>query len=195
MQTFSQSMTSGQTTVYNVSGRKFQILQGAGSSLDVQLQQQASTVYYAKAVGVGMWAQPDGGFSSVVITNNSASTQTVQFFVTMGDAGYDQPVASLTVSGQIDAKPVLDTTLTHLAAVTVGTAATALVAQDTTRRGLRIFNAGTVAIYLGGAGVTVANGALMLQPNGYYDETQAPSAAWYGISGTAGQSVRVMEIR
>lgn len=86
-------------------------------------------------------------------------------------------------------------TITDKVPVSIGVAATAIVAADATRKGLRLTNAGSFDIYIGGAGVTTANGAIKIQPGQTWIEDQASVAAWYGISGTAGQSLRIQEIK
>lgn len=85
-------------------------------------------------------------------------------------------------------------TITDAAPVSVGTAATLLCAAAASRRGVRLTNAGTDVVYLGSSGVTTANGAISIAPGQTYFEDRAAAAAWYGISATAGQSVRVQTI-
>ncbi len=83
------------------------------------------------------------------------------------------------------------TTITDPAAVTVGVAATLLLAAGSGRTAARFYNAGTADVYLGGAGVTVAAGAVKLAPGHLWIEDDAADAAWYGVSAVAGQSVRL----
>lgn len=84
-------------------------------------------------------------------------------------------------------------TIATPAAVSVGVAATALCAASATRKGVRFYNGGTVTVYLGGAGVTTAVG-MPLPAGSTWFESEAAGAAWYAISGTAAQAVRVMEV-
>lgn len=194
MQSYKQVILPGATWTLYGAGKKYLILQGNAESLGVKSFLNHGQTYDASEVGAGMWARPEGGFDKLTVTNNGASQQTVKIAITSGDAGYDQPVASLSISGQVDSKAVLDSTLANPATVSITNAATAIVAADVTRRGLRLLNEGTSAIRLGGAGVTMQS-PMVINPGDYYDETQAPGAAWYGISAVSGQNLRVLEVR
>lgn len=194
MQTYNLSIPPNGSITQYTQGVKFQITQG--SALTVDFLRASATVYEATNVGAGMWAKPDGGFHAIKITNTTGNQMDVSFFVTMGDAGYDQPTATLTVGGQISTQAVLDQTIANDAPVAVGTAATQALAGDTTRRGFRAMSdpANTAPIYLGSGTVTTANAAVMVNPGDYFDETQVPGAAWSAVSTAAGQLLRVMEI-
>lgn len=85
-------------------------------------------------------------------------------------------------------------TMAHPAPVSVGTAATLLVAAAAGRRVVVFTNAGSDVVYLGSSLVTTANGAISIAPGQTYFEDRAAAAAWYGISATAGQSVRVQTV-
>lgn len=194
MRTYSQIIQAGAAARWDTGGKKFQVLEGLGGTLDIELLQNNSPVYQAYGVGVGMWAVPErGGFNAVTITNKSGNPQKVVFFITQGDAGFDQPIASLTVGGEVNARPVMDSAISAPATVVVGTAATLVVAANVNRRGLRLLNDGAAAVRIGGAGVTMSS-PMVLNPGDYYDETQVPGVAWYAISGTAGQNLRVIEV-
>lgn len=71
--------------------------------------------------------------------------------------------------------------VTDPAPVAVAAAAGVIVAASAARRGLRIKNAGGNPVAIGGAGVTFANAAIVLQPGETWNETEAPGAAWYSI--------------
>ena len=97
-----------------------------------------------------------------------------------------------------DAVPVQQQALSTIddkAPVTVGTSATALVSDATLKR-LRIRNShATAVIAIGGAGVTLANGAVQLQPGDVFLEEDAAGADWYAISDTAGTVVQVQGLK
>lgn len=79
------------------------------------------------------------------------------------------------------------------AAVTVGTSEAALPSSAlSNRRRLIVQNRGTVAIYLGPTGVTTSSGLEVL-PNGVVVIELGPGVTVFGISGSAGQNVRVFE--
>lgn len=86
-------------------------------------------------------------------------------------------------------------TIVDKAPVTVGTSVTALVSDATLKR-LRVRNShdsGVVAI--GGAGVTLVNGAIQLQPGDTFIEEDAAGAAWYAISDTENTVVQVQGLK
>ena len=87
--------------------------------------------------------------------------------------------------------------LVATSAVNVGVAATAIVAINADRTGVVLRNNGANTIFIGGAGVTLANG-MPLEPG----EAAAPgdtlmipaTAAIFGIVAAATEEVRVLEI-
>jgi hypothetical protein len=86
-------------------------------------------------------------------------------------------------------------TLVHQAAVAVGVAATALISDATLRKLVIRNDHATAKIALGGAGVTLANGAIVLLPGDIWREEDAAGAAWYAVSETAGTNVQVMGLK
>lgn len=184
MRTFSETFAAGEAKKLNLVGSYFRLLTTSGA-VDVKfLRQNMSVGDSASQVEAGYYAIPEGGFDAVELT--SATAQTVKFAVTRGRGGYDRVIGDVTT--------ILATTVTNTAGVSVGAAATALVAAATARRGLRFYNAGTADVWLGGAGVTTANGCIKIGPGQTWIEDDAPGAAWYGVSGTAGQNVRIQEL-
>lgn len=87
------------------------------------------------------------------------------------------------------------TTIENKAPVTIGTVAAALVSDATLKR-LRIRNShATAVVAIGGAGVTLANGAVQLQPGDVWLEEDAPGAAWFAISDTAGTILQIQGLK
>jgi hypothetical protein len=87
-------------------------------------------------------------------------------------------------------------TLTQFAPVTINAGAAQALVSDATQRSLRIRNASLGAnLYIGGAGVTVANAAIVLAPGGLWIEEEAPGAAWFATSDAAGTSVAIMGVK
>jgi hypothetical protein len=70
----------------------------------------------------------------------------------------------------------LATTITSSAAVAVTAALTDVLAAGT-RRGVRLFNQGAAAVAIGGAGLTWANRAVVLEVGDSHEELVAPGAA------------------
>lgn len=76
------------------------------------------------------------------------------------------------------------------AAVSVGVAATLVAAASTTRMAVTIQNLGTVDVFVGPSGVTVASGVKIASGGAITLDKQ--TAAVYAISGSAAQDVRVL---
>jgi hypothetical protein len=182
MQTYDLTVAAGGVVQIGVSGRYMRLI---NASAVVTVGFWAKGNLKGKAVGInpGLWIKPEESFDSITV--ESATAQTVSIMVGAGEAGYDQ----VTVSGSVLA--ALSNTITDAAPVSVGTSATLLIAAATTRRGIRFTNAGTADVYLGSSGITTANGAIKIAAGNTWIEDEAPGAAWYGISGTAAQSVRM----
>lgn len=80
--------------------------------------------------------------------------------------------------------------------VTVGTTAVQLAAANTARKNLVIVNGGTATIYLGKDGSVTATGAtggIPLPANASLVDENSTDA-WFAVSGTAGQDVRVLQV-
>lgn len=155
--------------------------------VDLQLIFYAAGKEIARAdnIGEGYAEKVAGGFDKIRMT--SASGGLVEFVMRLGgDVRYDKPPTGSIVI-------VTATTLANTAAVSVGTAATALVAASASRKRVVFYNAGTADVWLGAAGITTATGALKIAAGETWVETDAPGAAWFGVSGTAAQSVRIQE--
>lgn len=75
--------------------------------------------------------------------------------------------------------------------VSVGVAATLIVAASGTRQSLILQNLGAADVYIGGSAVTTANGLKLA--SGASLTIDGTTAAVYGISGTAGQDVRYLQ--
>jgi hypothetical protein len=112
--------------------------------------------------------------------------------VTVNAAGV---TISNTTAAPVPTKEVRGVTVVDLAAVVVGVAAVKIVG-DATLSGLRIRNNSAAnKLALGGAGVTMANAAVILQPGETWVENDVPGANWYGISDAAGADVRAQGVK
>ncbi|MFC4932950.1 hypothetical protein [Massilia sp. GCM10023247] len=56
-----------------------------------------------------------------------------------------------------------------------------VLAVGAARRGFRIKNVGAGAVAIGGAGVTIDNAVVLIQPGETWNENEAPGAAWHGV--------------
>lgn len=86
-------------------------------------------------------------------------------------------------------------TIVNIAPVLAGLAAVALV-SDATLKVLRVRNShASATIAIGGVGVTMANGAVQLEPGDLWVEDNAAGAAWYVISDTAAVNVQMQGLK
>lgn len=128
-------------------------------------------------------------FYEVRLLNESGVT--VEATVVVGTAEVQDNAVAGTVSIEqgsaiTDAAPV---------AVVTGSVPTALIAAGSGRKSLRFKNDGASTVYLGGAGVTVANSPIQIAPGQVWIEDDAADAAWYGVhAAAASQSVRVQAV-
>ena len=82
------------------------------------------------------------------------------------------------------------TNIVDIAAATVGTEVAPLISNATLLRlKIKSSTANTGNIYIGGAGVTAANAAIVLQPGDMWNEEDLAGAAWYAVADNAGSIV------
>jgi hypothetical protein len=84
-------------------------------------------------------------------------------------------------------------------AVTVGSTATSVAAIDQTRRRIILHNPNSTTIFVGGSGVTAANGHPLLQNTTLeivqqHREDASPHQEWYAIVSTGTQPLRVTTV-
>lgn len=79
---------------------------------------------------------------------------------------------------KVDALTYQAQAVVNVAPVAVSAVASVFLAYLATRRGFRIRNTGENAIAIGGAGLTFANAAVLIQPGETWNENEAPAAAW-----------------
>lgn len=183
MQTAQQIIGAGEFWRLGIGGRYFRVLFSVGE-IDVRFWRQGRVVYEASAVEAGFYALPDGGFELVEIASEDA--QLVKVAISDGSGGYDRYNGTVNIA-------VADTVV-NTGVVAVPTAAALVVAANATRKGVRFLNSGATAIYLGGAGVDLANGCIKLNAGELLFESEAPGAAWYGISSGGAGTLKVQEL-
>lgn len=99
------------------------------------------------------------------------------------------------VGAVFSVKDVQCSTIVDIAPVSAGLAAVALVADATLRR-LRVRNGhATAIIAIGGAGITLASAAIVLEPGDIWNETDAAGAAWFVVSDTAATPVQMQGLK
>lgn len=192
MRTYDKQFTAAGTAIFALAARYFRLMSVAvGQVVNVNLYRNGTIVYEAVGVETGFYSVPKEGFDRVEIT--TAVAQTVKFAVSDGFGGYDKTTDAVSVVGNVSVVPVAGGTIANGAAVAVGTAAVVAAASGG-RRAIyfRAAPTNTDAIYLGSSAVTVANAAIKLNPGDTYIEDNMAAAAWYAISSTAAQSLKVM---
>ena len=136
--------------------------------------------------------QVEGYFPQVKFRWTAQPGLTALIFVSRGRAADDEAKPLKIVAPP--AKQLVTSALATLftsSAVTVGTAAVIVAAAAAGRQAVTIYNNGSADIFIGGSGVTTANG-LRVGPGGAYS-TDRCTGALYAISTAAGQNVRVLE--
>jgi hypothetical protein len=145
---------------------------------------------------------PDG----VVVTNSAGQRIPVDVggaVLSIGSlviANTPAQAVPVTLHGSDDTTPIpiqkaALATIYHQAAVSVGVAVTALVSDATLKRVCFRNAHATAIVALGGAGVTLANGTIQLQPGDTWIEDDAAGAAWYAISDTAAANIQVQGLK
>ena len=133
------------------------------------------------------------GTNQLEITNSAASPVNVTFTSAIA------PLGSVTVNNtDAQAVPVvqkagaefvvrgyLAQTVANVAPVAVTAVAGVLLAAAATRRGFRVKNVGANPVAIGGAGLTFAAAAVLIQPGETWNENEAPAAAWSCICDAA----------
>jgi hypothetical protein len=142
--------------------------------IDVQILENASAITNTPAnpVPVSLVSEPG---APVEVTITGANT----IEVTATNVGINN-----TVDNPVPVTPTQAASVVEVAPVVVGAAVGALIAAAA-RRALRVRNAGTGLLAIGGnAALTLAQAVIVLNPGDVWEETLAPSAAWYAVSDT-----------
>lgn len=85
---------------------------------------------------------------------------------------------------EVDTRPYQAQAVTNVAPAAVTAAASVFLAAAVARRGFRIKNVGANPVAIGGAGLTFANAAVVIQSGETWNENEAPGAAWSAICDT-----------
>lgn len=205
---YNLTLAAGQSLRQQTSGSFF-LLQaiGAATSVDIQFFVNAQTAEHITTAGRGLKAKLGGGqrFSEIVIT--SAVATTVSFIISDGLVDISQldganvfvnnngtPIQTANDRGSAGNPVFINGTVAGLPAAAVivndapaaiTAAFSAIVALNVNRVSLRMTNTGGNVVALGAAGLTFANGAILLQPGDTWIEERAANLAWGGICGAA----------
>lgn len=122
--------------------------------------------------------------TNVGINNTTANPVPVQLHVSDITVPVSAPAAA-----PLATLPNLAQTPATVAPVTLAASATGtvLLAADATRRAVRFYNAGANPVAITPDNTTTyANAAIVLNPGDFWNETEAPGAAWWASTGSAG---------
>lgn len=182
-QTIAADASGAYRLILKLSGRYFRLLETV-NPVDIQLGRGGKASEKLEGVEAGAWARIPAAaepFDTIVIT--AAGAEAVKFVISDGEAGYDRLFTAFAQAR----------TLTIPGNVTVGAAEVAALAAAT--RSKVVFMAdpsNTDNIVLGPSGLTTTNAPIRLEPGDMWIEELSASAAWFALSGTASQTLRVM---
>ena len=133
----------------------------------------------------GQGVQTNQQFSNVEIFNTVAALNSVDYVIGNGE------FFNAELSGDVNATIKQGATITQ-APVSVGIAEIEISAADSAAKYLMIQNKGTSSIFVGGSGVTAANG-IEVASNATLIIDHAAAAQWKAISTVADQDVRILK--
>lgn len=189
LQQIIQSIAVGVPLRFSIQADYFRLILAA-DPVDIRFYNQGREVGNAVQMDTGFYVKGEP-FEAVEIT--SATAQTLKLMLMQGDGGYER--FNVDITSALSTLTINQAnTVTETAPKTVGVAAVVAVAANAARKGVRFTNAGTATIYIGGAGVTVANSAISIAAGATWLEDDAAPAAWYAISGTAAQTLKIQEL-
>jgi hypothetical protein len=164
------------TQISNTTANPVPVQVADGSTVTVTATNVGINNSSANPVPVSIVNEPGAPFA-VTVSNTAGSPLPVSLVSEPG-----APVATLDTKAQTPATVAPVT----LAASATGTV---LLASSATRRAARFYNAGAnpVAITPDNA-TTFVNAAIMLNPGDFWNETDAPGAAWFASTGASGGS-------
>lgn len=190
------------------SGRFFLLMDtGVATSVDIAFKVHSQTVEHVTTAKRGLKATLPHGQAFNRLEFLATIACTVTFIVSDGVVDISQldganvnatianafplpvsndrgsPGSPVYVNGTISGNPAA-VTLVNDAPVAMTAAYAAIVAANANRVSIRFTNTGTNVVALGAAGLTYANGAILLQPGDTWVEERAANLAWGGICNT-----------
>jgi hypothetical protein len=211
------NLTAGQTARQQTSGSYFMLLDtGAAASVDLIIRVHQQSAEHISTAKRGTKAKLQGGMTFDSVEMTATVNCVVQFIVSDGLVDFDiidgatvqvgnslaipvsndrgSPGNPIFVNSSIAGLPAA-VAIVNDAPVAITAAFSAIVAANANRVSLRLTNKGANVVALGGAGLTFANGAVLLQPGDTWIEERAANLAWGGICDvTLSSSIGVQEI-
>jgi hypothetical protein len=191
---------------------------GAASSIDVQFNVHSQVAEHITQAKRGLKAALHGGDTFTGIVFQSAVACVITFIISNGVVDISQldganvnatianafplpvsndrgsPGSPIFVNGTISGNPTA-AALVNDAPVAMTAAFASIVAANANRVSIRFTNTGANVVALGAAGLTFANGAILLQPGDTWVEERAANLAWGGICGAGlASTIAVQEV-
>lgn len=194
-----------------IPGRYFSILEtGSASFVGMRIMRSSSEVESVRTARRGMQARVAGGFTIVEL--RSSIDTTAEVIISNGEVEVDStdgasvlatiantplpvvndrgaPANPVHVIG-LTASDAPAQSFSEPAEIVVNAALTPILGASATRRSVRLHNQGTNPVAIGGAGVTWARRAVVLQPGDTWVDDRAANLAIYAIC-AAGLSTTV----
>lgn len=187
-----RSLSDGSALLLNAAGNSVYCdKQHTTGQADFYFQDTGSQGSTPIAVDAGFIAHVE--FAQIVVTNTAQPGKKIRLIYGVDLTFTPGTQSSVEIIGNASVTIAQGGTITNGTPATVGTTEVALCAASASRKSVRFFNSGTATIYIGGTGVTTANGMPIAAGAGWSEDDGA-AAAWYAISGSAGQTVRVQEV-
>ncbi|AMC34233.1 hypothetical protein [Janthinobacterium sp. B9-8] len=188
MQTMSQVFQAAGTWNINYLGRYFRLLDTSGGPVTIQFFRQNRAVSEAKDVLGGYWLKVDDEqFDRVDIITDAAGRVEIAMS-NDSSGGYDR------ISGKVDSRLTPALSVLNKPMLLVGVAESVVIGQNINRASLRLFNASTANIWIGGAGLSLTDAAIKLAPGELWVEETAAGAAWVAIADAANAPLKIQEI-
>lgn len=214
---YTLNLTAGVTQRQQTSGSFFLLMDiGVASSIDVVFRVHTQIAEHITSAKRGLKARLDAGqrFTSIEFL----STVNCQIQVTISDGLVDisddgnnvnativglplavvndrgSPGNPVFINGTVAGLPAA-VAIVNDAPLAMSAGFTPIVAANANRVSLRLTNTGANPVALGAAGLTFANGAVILQPGDTWIEERAANLAWGGICGGAlASTIAVQEV-
>lgn len=183
MRTQQKQFAAGQTETLTVNGDFFVLLSSqAPVDLEFEYVGQSGATDICLGIEAGYSEQFPAQLTAVKVT--SATAQVIKYGYGLGVVKFDRVVTETTVQQ--------GTVIADISPATVGNYRSLVLAAAIRKR--VIFTAdstNTGVIYLGGSGVTTANGAIVLAAGDTWIEDTAANAEFYAFASANGQTLRM----
>ncbi|XZG68891.1 hypothetical protein ACTSKR_09515 [Chitinibacteraceae bacterium HSL-7] len=185
MQTMQQVFADAGTWAMAIAMRQFYLLDCSGP-VTVRFYRYGQEVARAENVEAGYWMRSGEGFERFEVDTGAGRVKVG--VSASGEGGYNR------TAGEVSAAIKGGAAVLNRPLLNVGTTESVAAVANGDRVALRFWNTGTTNIYIGGAGLSIADAALKLQPGDLWNETDAPAAAWVALSDAVGGVLKVQEV-